>query len=109
MSAAQKAVPLYLRSSAIWGKRDIWQIPSTTCIAVEMLEKLSSLESIIELGCGTGKGLGVLASLGATSLIGLDVNIRATAYAQSEWNLQQPAAFIAGDATKLPFADDTFD
>jgi ubiquinone/menaquinone biosynthesis C-methylase UbiE len=118
--ATQKPMPLirsprslssasYLRSGPVWGKRDIWQIPSTTWIAVDMLEKLPISGSIIDLGCGTGKGLTALAPLGAESLVGLDVNIGATTYAQAKWSLRKSAAFIAGDATGLPFADNSFD
>jgi ubiquinone/menaquinone biosynthesis C-methylase UbiE len=99
----------YLQSGPIWGKWDVGQIPSSTSVAVGMLKNLAPIGRTIDLGCGTGKGLNALASLGAESLVGLDVNIRAATYAQSLWRCEQPAAFIAGDATQLPFAGNTFD
>lgn len=97
----------YLQSGPVWGKKDINEIPSTTTIAMEMLNKIS-MDRVVELGCGSGKGLSALAEHGARYLVGIDVNSRATAYARSQWRHEQKAAFVTGNANELPFEENSF-
>ena len=57
---------------------------------------------ILDVGCGTGYNLGLLARHGA--VVGLDLNERGLAHAR---DIGQP--LLRGDTARLPFADATFD
>ena len=62
-------------------------------------------ESILDDGCGGGYVAAGLASR-AVSVVGLDVSLAAVSAAGAS---VRGAAFLAGDAHRLPFADEVFD
>jgi len=107
--SSPSSIERFFKSAETWRNWNAEEIPSTTSIAIEMLEKLPPVSRILDLGCGIGKSLEVLATLDADTLTGVDVNVAAVARARSKWNSSREAAFIAGDALHLPFPDNSFD
>jgi ubiquinone/menaquinone biosynthesis C-methylase UbiE len=70
---------------------------------------ISDGDRILDVGCGTGSLTGVLAeSAGVKSIVGIDL---AEVYLESaRKTIRDPrVAFKVGDATSLPFADQSFD
>lgn len=68
--------------------------------------KAAPQDWILELGCGSGVALDLLAQNGCTHLVGLDwlnTSVRLAA------ERAKTASLICGDATQLPFEDDSFD
>jgi len=69
--------------------------------------RLAGGKRVLDVGCGSGYGSAELAQA-AASVVGLDSSDEALAYARETY----PAAnltFETGDASILPFADDSFD
>jgi ubiquinone/menaquinone biosynthesis C-methylase UbiE len=64
---------------------------------------------VLALGCGTGRCLEAVATIGATSLVGLDVNAEAIRQARSSWRMPTTATFVTADANSIPFDDHSFD
>lgn len=63
---------------------------------------------VLDLGCGSGYGSATLLRGGAELVLGVDVAPEAVAYARDEYGSDR-AAFLAGDARRVPFADGSFD
>ncbi|MCZ7644508.1 MAG: class I SAM-dependent methyltransferase [Planctomycetota bacterium] len=63
---------------------------------------------VLDCACGTGYGSERLARRGAARVVGLDLARDALAYAR-RYHRPKPAAFLRGDAARLPFAPETFD
>ncbi|MGQ0537108.1 MAG: ubiquinone/menaquinone biosynthesis methyltransferase [Methanobacteriota archaeon] len=67
-------------------------------------------ERILDVGCGTGRLAGaVLAREPRASVVGVDLSSRMIHVARQEARGKRPAAFVAGDALRLPFPDARFD
>jgi SAM-dependent methyltransferase len=78
---------------------------------VSFIESLPARGLVLDVGCGHGRHLGVLAARGHTAT-GLDVSRRLvsigrTRAASSPWGPR--ASWIVGDATSLPFPASAFD
>lgn len=63
---------------------------------------------VLDVACGVGYGAHHLIKNGAKSVIGVDMSKDAITYAKAYYT-HPKIAFIAGDATKLPFSDNFFD
>jgi len=63
---------------------------------------------VLDLACGVGYGSYYLLKNGAKSVIGVDISRDAITYAKSHY-IHPKIEFIVGDATKLPFSDNSFD
>ncbi|WP_303647796.1 class I SAM-dependent methyltransferase [Haloarchaeobius amylolyticus] len=64
---------------------------------------LDTRERVLDVGCGTGKLTAVLAEETDGEVVGLDADPGLLAHAR------EVAPVVAGDATRLPFPDDSFD
>jgi SAM-dependent methyltransferase len=64
---------------------------------------LDSRERVLDVGCGTGELSRVLAAESAGEVIGCDADLELLEFAG------QQVPVVAGDALRLPFADDSFD
>jgi ubiquinone/menaquinone biosynthesis C-methylase UbiE len=62
--------------------------------------------SVLDAGCGVGWGSALLATAGAASVVGLDIDAPSLVDASSRTD---GASFVNGDLMELPFADGTFD
>lgn len=95
---AEHAAQLGRRTPA-WG---VWSIPESR------LRVLGAVRGrdVLELGCGGGQWSRWLAKLGARP-VGLDLSIRQLEHASRLVRRRVP--FVAGDAERLPFADERFD
>lgn len=60
---------------------------------------------VLDVGCGTGKLTRVLAGETPGEVVGVDADVDLLTVARAETGLPM----VAGDATRLPFADDAFD
>ncbi|WP_439025398.1 class I SAM-dependent methyltransferase [Haloarchaeobius sp. DT45] len=65
--------------------------------------ELDTRERVLDVGCGTGKLTAVLAEETSGEVVGLDADTELLTYAC------EVAPVVAGDATRLPFPDDSFD
>ncbi|WP_158058942.1 class I SAM-dependent methyltransferase [Halorussus halophilus] len=65
--------------------------------------ELDSRERVLDVGCGTGELSGVLAEETPGEVVGTDADGELLSVAQ------QVVPVVAGDATRLPFSDDSFD
>lgn len=66
--------------------------------------------NFLDLGCGLGSCAAVYARRSGAPSVGVDFALPALSYAQRECQrLRIQASFVAGDAYKLPFADNAFD
>ncbi len=81
-----------------------WTRPTRTWLYQQA--GLTTARTVLEVGCGTGVIAGELASLTSARIIGLDLNIRALAFARRQGD---DASYVQGDAHILPFPDDSFD
>ncbi|WP_435344718.1 class I SAM-dependent methyltransferase [Haloarchaeobius sp. HRN-SO-5] len=64
---------------------------------------LADRDSVLDVGCGTGELTGVLAEETDGTVVGVDADRSLLAHAR------EVAPVVAGDATRLPFPDDSFD
>lgn len=67
---------------------------------------------ILEIGCGEGANAVNLDSMlrhSAISYVGVDFSVPKTKFAKQEASYGRPAAFLAADAQRLPFASSSFD
>ena len=65
---------------------------------------------ILEVGCGTGKGLNLLAGLEeGSSFVGLDLSQEAISVANARFARTESVQYLQGDAEALPFSDGEFD
>lgn len=62
---------------------------------------------VLDVACGEGYGCNLLAQV-ASEVVGLDIDADTVAYARRTYG-ESASHFIIGDATKLPFADASFD
>ncbi|WP_435317239.1 class I SAM-dependent methyltransferase [Haloarchaeobius sp. TZWSO28] len=65
--------------------------------------ELDTRERVLDVGCGTGKLTAVLAEESDGEVVGLDADPGLLAHAR------EVGPVVAGDATRLPFPDDSFD
>lgn len=63
---------------------------------------------VLDAGCGTGYGTGILAAAGAKHAVGVDISPDAIESARSSAP-HASVEFVLGDLHELPFADDAFD
>ncbi|WP_342027562.1 class I SAM-dependent methyltransferase [Haloferax larsenii] len=66
---------------------------------------LDGRERILDVGCGTGEFTRVLAESSDARVVGLDADTDLLSVAADREGIEA----VAGDATRLPFADDSFD
>ncbi len=71
--------------------------------------ELESRERVLDVGCGSGELTRVLAEECPGEVIGCDVDASLLAFARERGPAAEPTPVVRGDATRLPFADDTFD
>jgi SAM-dependent methyltransferase len=83
---------------------DIYRDAFNTPAFLEMLPDLTGLHGL-DIGCGEGHNTRLLAALDPASVTAVD---HAVNFAQAAAALGK-AAYLAGDALQLPFADATFD
>ncbi|MCP4537452.1 MAG: methyltransferase domain-containing protein [Chloroflexi bacterium] len=81
-----------------------WTRPTRTWLYQQI--GLTTVRTILEVGCGTGVIVGELAHLTSARIIGLDLNKRALAFARQRGD---DVGYIAGNAHILPFPDNSFD
>jgi SAM-dependent methyltransferase len=81
-------------------RRGMWE-------STDALDPLSlpDRERVLDVGCGTGELSRVLASETSGEVVGTDADTDLLAVASHQTGLPM----VAGDATRLPFADDAFD
>ncbi|WP_255168460.1 class I SAM-dependent methyltransferase [Natrononativus amylolyticus] len=65
--------------------------------------RLESRERILDVGCGTGELSRVLAAASTAEVVGCDAD------AELLERARESVPVVAGDATRLPFSDDSFD
>lgn len=71
--------------------------------------KIAAGRDVLDAGCGAGYGIDILASSGATSVTGVDVDSGAVEEAESR-NAERPEALACqGDVRELDLADSSFD
>jgi 2-polyprenyl-3-methyl-5-hydroxy-6-metoxy-1,4-benzoquinol methylase len=63
---------------------------------------------VLDAGCGTGYGLGILEQAGASRVVGIDLSEEAVAHA-SQANPSERVEVLTGDLRALPFSDGEFD
>ena len=75
------------------------------------LSELPRTAAILDVGCGTGRGIASLSELGFANVIGLDLTESMLRQAQTKAGVSEAgdSRLIRGDAFKLPFADGQFD
>lgn len=82
--------------------------------------QLSSRTRVLDVGCGTGEFTAVLREETDATVVGLDADPELLAVARDRFDAgeagsgvdasdERPTSFCAGDASRLPFRDDTFD
>jgi len=65
---------------------------------------------VLDVGCGTGRGLGYLESAGFRRVVGLDFTREMLLQAHAKFTaVDAPPQLVRGDAFRLPFRDATFD
>jgi ubiquinone/menaquinone biosynthesis C-methylase UbiE len=64
-------------------------------------------KDVLDAGCGTGYGMGLLAEGGAASVKGVDIDAEAVAEAGTRFG--DPEAVVQGDLMELPLPDASFD
>ena len=62
---------------------------------------------VLDAGCGSGRGAGILARAGAEEVVGVDITPEAISVAMERFGAV--AAFTLGDVTALPFDSESFD
>lgn len=63
-------------------------------------------KKVLDIACGTGYGLALLKK-NASAVVGVDIDFLAAKQARAEWSSN--TSVLLGDATGLPFADQSFD
>jgi ubiquinone/menaquinone biosynthesis C-methylase UbiE len=67
-------------------------------------------DKILEIGCGQGVGAKIIYALfNPREYVGIDLDPRMIQRAQLKGQRLENATFLEGDASKLPFDDETFD
>jgi ubiquinone/menaquinone biosynthesis C-methylase UbiE len=75
----------------------------------KLLGQADGTQRVLDVGCGTGRGLEYLASAGYRRVVGLDFTREMLAQAQTKVTGLGDYGLVRGDAFRLPFADSTFD
>lgn len=78
---------------------------SRTFLDKEFLQNIPKDARILEVGCNTGKQLGLLKNLGFSNLFGIEINNKALDIAKSSKDLN----IIYGSGMDIPFEDNFFD
>jgi ubiquinone/menaquinone biosynthesis C-methylase UbiE len=73
----------------------------------ELLKRFSKVQSLVEIGCGTGHFTRYFAAF-LPSVVGLDISPAMLQEARSR-NTLRKSPYLMGDALHLPFADASFD
>ena len=91
-----------------WHQRYLLQTRWTRELTNYLFQKarITTSDSILEVGCGTGAVLHELVKPSLSNWFGLDINLGYLFYAREN---QPQYKFIAGDAHLLPFGDNSFD
>ena len=71
----------------------------------ELAAQYASSRRVLDAGCGEGYGTDLLASAGAASVVGVDVDEPTIEHARERYGHD----FQVADLAELPFADDSFD
>ncbi|KUH35327.1 MULTISPECIES: class I SAM-dependent methyltransferase [Streptomyces] len=74
-----------------------------------LCERATGARSVLDLGCGDGVLLELLARAGVPTLAGVDLSPEALALARRRAGVPAGAALVRGRAQRLPFASGTFD
>lgn len=67
---------------------------------------LARADAVLDVGCGTGALTGSLIRWGPARVIGVDIDAQTLAFARER---RDGAAYVQGDAHRLPFPDHSFD
>lgn len=72
---------------------------------------VSPRDRVLDIGCGTGRGLATLqTAVGPDGeVVGIDIAARMCQLARDRLEANIPSAVVQGDARALPFASDSFD
>src|SRR5438552_17414528 len=88
------------------GTRGSRQQLARLCNRYYFASQYAAGKDVLEVGCGCGPGLGLLAR-SARRVVGLDINARSVAAAQQHYGGR--VEILHGDAEALPFSKDKFD
>lgn len=91
--------------------RTPFRTPDSVLDAVaSALRRLGPFDAGLDLCCGTGAGVGVLARVCGESVTGVDFSAGMLDVARERTGSRGPrVSWVRGDARALPFADDSFD
>ncbi len=62
---------------------------------------------VLDVGCGTGYGAGIMNCAGDTNVTGLDISPEAIKYAEANWG--DRSTFLEASSLEIPFGDEYFD
>ena len=74
--------------------------------ALNMILKCVEGKKVLDLGCGTGRGIKHLYDFKAAEVFGVDVSEKMLEIAKKKFKTTQ---FVLADSEKLPFEDESFD
>jgi len=94
------------------GRRNAYLEQIRTRGILNMVERRDYQRRVLDVGCGTARGLLELGRAGFTNLTGLDFTTEMLRTGQGKIRQElshQPVRLVRGDAFRLPFADRSFD
>ena len=65
-------------------------------------------KNVLDIACGSGYGSFELSKSNPIQVTGVDISLKSIEYAKSKYN-NRNLEYLQGDATNLPFSDNTFD
>jgi ubiquinone/menaquinone biosynthesis C-methylase UbiE len=103
-------VPTY-DSTRFEGRRNAYLERIRTRGVLKLVGRHGYDRRVLDVGCGTARGLLELGRAGFTNLTGLDFTreMLLTGQQRIQRELENPVRLIRGDAFRLPFADGSFD
>jgi SAM-dependent methyltransferase len=93
----------FWRHEREWYARNADCRQNRTALWAWLLQGVDRDAAVLEVGCGEGQVLDMLATLGFTDLMGCDINETALARAAPTYR------GICADISSLPFSDETYD
>ncbi len=87
-------------------KKTLSFLDSLEGTALNMILKCVEGKKVLDLGCGTGRGIKHLYDFKAAEVCGVDVSEKMLAIAKKKFKKTE---FVLADSEKLPFKDESFD